>query len=185
VEATQDNHDAFVHMGFEGTVMKLKTSTYQHGTRGKGWFKIKAVHDMDVVIVGYVPGHNSNFGKVGSLILAQPLGLQNAEVVTDASKFLQEILRRGKVKLAKGETAELPKIDMELIAEHNLGVRACARGFDEDLMDRITAEPEAYFGKVVSITHNGLMAGGLKVRHPQFHRFREDKRIEDTGWHHR
>jgi hypothetical protein len=49
-------------------------------------------------------------------------------------------------------------------------------------MDDMTQHPGDWFGQVVEITHNGEMAGGLKVRHPQFLRRRVDKDMVDADW---
>ncbi|NDD55388.1 hypothetical protein EBZ39_16260, partial [bacterium] len=74
VEAKQEYHDEWYNAGFEGSVAKLLTSTYQSGSRSKGWFKIKPHKEVDVIVTGYTEGDKE--GKyadtIGSITFGQP-----------------------------------------------------------------------------------------------------------------
>lgn len=53
-----------------------------------------------------------------------------------------------------------------------------ARGFDDDLMFKMTAHPAKYKGRVLRITHNGREPTGA-FRHPRFDCWRDDKNPKD------
>jgi ATP-dependent DNA ligase len=173
VEAAQETHDAWVHAGFEGTVLKRKDSTYHHGQRGHGWVKIKHKAEMDVVIVGFMPGQGRLKGKVGSTVFAQRT--TDPEMLRKSAEYIRKL--RKDAEKRGGEFY----INEELVAELGLAVRGACSGYDDGERDAL----ESSIGTVISVHHNGLMAGGLKVRHPQFFRRREDKVPAGIGWHHR
>jgi len=188
VAATQENHDAWVQAGFEGTVAKRKDSHYLFGGRGKGWYKCKATWSMDAIVVGYVPGQGKNIGKVGSIIFAQPT--DDNERLKKSAQFALELFKSSTTALKKGEVSEPIYISQAWMTDSDLGelaIRGCARGFTDALMDEMTADFGSFVGRVVEISHNGLMAGEVRVRHPQFLRFRdpEDKPVTAVDWRHR
>jgi bifunctional non-homologous end joining protein LigD len=55
---------------WEGIVAKLGDSTYQPGRRSHSWIKIKNFRDLEVAVVGWIPGSGRRAGGIGSLILA-------------------------------------------------------------------------------------------------------------------
>lgn len=55
-EPTLENVQAIWANGGEGAVMKLKSSTYQPGTRTPDWVKVKGLEAHAVTITGYAPG---------------------------------------------------------------------------------------------------------------------------------
>ena len=59
---------------WEGIVAKLGDSTYQPGRRSRSWIKIKNFRDLEVAVVGWIPGSGRREGTIGSLILAVPDG---------------------------------------------------------------------------------------------------------------
>ena len=183
VEATQENHEAFVLSGFEGTVVKHMDSAYVFGSRGKGWFKIKAEYEMDAVIVGFVPGQGKNKGMVGSILFAQPTSAQ--AFVMQSVKEEDELIEASRKALEKGDVTSVARIEKAMMQANGLVLRGAARGFNDALMKAMTETPGDYIGSVVSIKHKGLMAGGRKVRHPQFFRARPDKALPTVEWHHR
>lgn len=67
-EALQDSADR----QWEGIVAKLGDSTYQPGRRSHSWIKIKNFRDLEVVVVGWIPGSGRRAGGIGSLVLAVP-----------------------------------------------------------------------------------------------------------------
>lgn len=54
----------------EGIVAKRMDSIYVVGRRSSTWKKIKVVHDVDAVIVGWRPGSGGRSNSLGSLVLA-------------------------------------------------------------------------------------------------------------------
>lgn len=68
--ATVDSIVASIDAGFEGVVLKRKTSVYRPGKRGGEWLKVKRFSTADAFVVGSHPGEGSNTGLVGSLELA-------------------------------------------------------------------------------------------------------------------
>lgn len=54
------------------------------------------------------------------------------------------------------------------------GVESSASGMTLAERQRMTADPDAYVGRIVEIVHNGVMASG-KLRHPRFKRMRDDR----------
>lgn len=55
-EPTLENVQAIWANGGEGAVLKLKSSTYQPGTRTPDWVKVKGLEAHSVTITGYAPG---------------------------------------------------------------------------------------------------------------------------------
>lgn len=51
----------------------------------------------------------------------------------------------------------------------------------DKLRDAITADPDAYLGRVIEVAHMGMQVDGL--RHPQFKRWRDDKLPADCTYH--
>ena len=70
-DPTEDMHDWLISLGYEGSMIKRLDAPYGSGKRGHGWFKIKATHTIDVVLMGYKPGENGFAGMVGALIFGQ------------------------------------------------------------------------------------------------------------------
>ncbi len=62
-EAARDQH-------LEGIVAKRMDSVYLPGRRSSSWRKIKVVHEVDAVIVGWRPGSGGRSNGLGSLVLA-------------------------------------------------------------------------------------------------------------------
>lgn len=60
---------ASIAHGFEGVMLKRKTSAYKPGTRSD-WLKIKTQSTADAFITGYEPGKDGWAGAVGALKLA-------------------------------------------------------------------------------------------------------------------
>lgn len=174
VPATQEHHDAWVEAGFEGTVVKHRESTYHVGDRGHGWTKLKHKHEMDVIIVGFLPGQGKFEGMVGATVFAQPT---DDPEMQDLSGQYVRALEKSAVK--RGSTLVL---DRDLMERLGLAVRGACSGYTD--LER--SDLEGSIGTVISVHHNGLMAKGLKVRHPQFFRDRRDEKVaEEIGWHHR
>jgi bifunctional non-homologous end joining protein LigD len=58
--------------GLEGIVAKRRASRYQPGSRSHDWIKIKAMHDQEVVIGGWLPGQGHLENTFGALLLGIP-----------------------------------------------------------------------------------------------------------------
>lgn len=55
--------------GLEGIVAKRIDSPYEPGRRSRSWRKIKVVHEVDAVVVGWRPGSGGRRGSIGSIAL--------------------------------------------------------------------------------------------------------------------
>ncbi len=55
--------------GLEGIVAKRLDSVYEPGRRSRSWRKIKVVHEVDAVVVGWRPGAGHRQGAIGSIAL--------------------------------------------------------------------------------------------------------------------
>ena len=62
--------EAARQQGLEGIVAKRLDSRYQSGKRVDTWLKVKVVHELDAVVVGWRPGSGGRSGSLGSLALA-------------------------------------------------------------------------------------------------------------------
>lgn len=71
VEPTDNNHEAFIAQGFEGSMLKNLNAPYASGKRGAGWFKLKATTTIDTVIMGYKEGKDGFAGMIGAIIFGQ------------------------------------------------------------------------------------------------------------------
>lgn len=71
LEATDAAHDAYVAMGFEGSMVKALDAPYASGKRGAGQTKLKPQTTIDTVIMGFKPGENGFAGMVGAVIFGQ------------------------------------------------------------------------------------------------------------------
>lgn len=66
-EATEENHEAHLTLGFEGSMVKWLSAPYLSGKRGHGQFKLKAEHTEDVIITGGTEGEGSFSGLIGAV----------------------------------------------------------------------------------------------------------------------
>jgi bifunctional non-homologous end joining protein LigD len=55
--------------GLEGLIAKRIDSTYTPGRRSGAWQKVKALHQQELVIGGWLPGKGAREGRVGALLL--------------------------------------------------------------------------------------------------------------------
>lgn len=168
---TQAAHDELVAQGWEGSVVKRLDSPYVHN-KSRGWYKIKATWTMDAIIVGFIRGEGKYSDTIGSIVFAQP-------TPDEATRQLSEAYKK---ELAPRLTAVT-----EEFSASAMSVRGSSSGMDDTTRYAIGSHQTDYIGRVVEISHNGLMAGGLKVRHPQFLRFRDpsDKPASAVDWRHR
>lgn len=61
--------DAAREQRLEGIVAKRLDSRYEPGRRSRSWQKIKLVHEVDAVVVGWRPGSGGRSGSLGSIAL--------------------------------------------------------------------------------------------------------------------
>lgn len=62
-------YDAAVEQRLEGIVAKRLDSRYEPGKRSRSWRKVKLVHEVDAIVVGWRPGSGGRSGSVGSIAL--------------------------------------------------------------------------------------------------------------------
>lgn len=167
-------HEALLDKGFEGSVVKDANGTYVSGARGHGWFKNKAQPTCDCVIVGYKPGKGKFAGLVGAVFFGQPLfesplwGMTQHELDAFQRKH---------------------KIPVHVIDGVSYVERGHASGMDDEeraFMSDPSLPGEGkreLIGTVIEVGHNGIFPNGVRMRHPQFLRFRPDKSASDVDWH--
>lgn len=63
-----ETYEALVSAGYEGGVVKVPSSTYQPGVRGKGWYRLKKTETVDVVVTGMIPGQGKFEGLIGAVV---------------------------------------------------------------------------------------------------------------------
>jgi DNA ligase-1 len=156
--AEQEYHNLFLELGYEGTMIKDNAAPYAFGKRGKGWFKIKATVEIDVIIMGMeLDGKGQHEGKVGRFIVGQ--------------YQLGELCQRAKVNPYDDAMRNAMTADRELVEVG--GGRAIHPG-GRALYTSI------FIGKVCTIKHYGVLKDGL--RHPTFVKWREDKPAEECEY---
>lgn len=172
IEPSQDMYERICALGYEGVVIKALDSRYASGLRGYGWFKIKAQPTIDVVVFGCgKPGEGRNTGKVGSIAYGQPLEGSPVEHLSDYE--MGEFLKKHKLQI------------MEFGGRKFIRRGECGGMTDEE-RDYVTANLDQLVGTVIEVSHMGIFPNKVKMRHPQFVRFRtHDKRTEDIEWHDR
>ena len=141
--------------GHEGVMMKDPTSTYQAGSRGRSWQKVKRVHTLDLVVLAAEWGTGRRRGWLSNLhlgardgdrlvMLGKTFKGMSDEVLSWQTEALlaREVRREGRVV----------HVRPELVAEF---------AFDE-----VQASPR--------------YAGGLTLRFARLLRYRPDKRPEEA-----
>ena len=68
-DAIKELHDQFVAQGYEGAMVKDTAAPYRFG-RGTEVMKLKAFHDVDLEIEGFVEGTGKHEGKLGSVVVS-------------------------------------------------------------------------------------------------------------------
>lgn len=73
LEATEENYDVLLAEGYEGGMVKWLDAPYASGARGKGQWKLKAQHTVDVIVTGYKEGTKGGSfdGLVGAVHFGQ------------------------------------------------------------------------------------------------------------------
>lgn len=158
MEATAENIERAIAAGYEGVVIKSTGSTYKPASRSGGWYKVKTMSTADAFITGYVPGENSNTGKVGALCLSvlQPATEADFLASTDRKCWVE----RGGAWYRKVEVARVGNLtDL----------------YREAVTDMATGglKPELH-GQVIEFMGQGVTKEG-RVRHPHMLRLRPDK----------
>ena len=70
-EATEENHEAHLAVGFEGSMVKWLDAPYRSGVRGMGQGKLKGQASCEVIVMGGKPGKGQFDGMVGAVIFGQ------------------------------------------------------------------------------------------------------------------
>ena len=141
----------------EGIVAKAVRSHYIPGRRTRDWLKIKAIHDIDVVVGGWSAGLNSRASSMGAL----QVGAYDAEgklryLGSVGTGFKERDLHSIKAKLEAREIPTSPFADKI----PPKGIR--------------WARPE-----LVAMVEYRELTNGMRLRAPSFKRLRDDKKPED------
>lgn len=149
-------------LGFEGIVVKRLSSAYNDK---KAWYKVKAQHPIDCIVLGFTDGDGKYKGQIGALEFGQPMENGFDE--------------------AKAYDADRSKLDIRVVNGAMYVKRGQCSGMTDELRLEMTAKREELVGTVVEIAHMGIYPNKVTTRHPQFKRYRPDKPIEDVKWHDR
>ena len=139
--------------GGEGVILKHKEQKYGDIFQGHlKWAKVKQFWNADVIITGFKPAKEMSKKVTGEIT---------------ATKYAEEGL--------------IGAIEFSQYRDGQLWECGFTSGFDEDLRRDISANPEAFLGKVIVIKHYGREPTG-RFRHPQYVDFRTDKPPEDCQY---
>lgn len=167
--------------GLEGIVVKKTDAIYQPGKRNSNWIKLKYHADqkledtIDVVILGYYPGHGRRAQfQIGAFLV----GVYNQEkdVYETIAKVGTGMDDAGwhelKAKCDNFAVADQPK---NVVCHKNLAPKVWIKPVIvcEVLADEITISPAHTAGK----TEDNL---GMALRFPRFVKYRPDKNAEQT-----
>ncbi len=149
--------DLALTAGHEGVMAKSLDAAYEAGSRGTGWFKIKQVRSLDLVVLAAEWGHGRRRGWLSNLHLGA------RDPATGGFVMLG--------KTFKGMTDEI-------LAWQTERLRALEAGRDQYT---VFVRPEL----VVEIAFNDIQAsphypGGLALRFARLKRYRPDKRPEQA-----
>jgi len=148
-------YDDALAAGHEGIMLKVQTSSYSPGQRGKNWIKIKPeVDTLDLAVIGAEWGEGKRAHAFGSFLLACQDGGKLVPLSRVATGFSDEQL---------AEVYELVKDTV--ISKSGKEVR-----FEPALVFEV-----GYAEIQVSPTYEG----GFALRFPRFIRIRDDKGIPD------
>lgn len=152
----QGFYDRAIAAGHEGVMVKALEATYEAGSRGSAWLKVKAVHTLDLVVLAAEWGHGRRKGKLSNLHLGARDPQGGFVMLGKTFKGLTD-------ELLEWQTAKLLEIATER-ERHIVRVR-----------------PEL----VVEIAFNGLQAsprypGGLALRFARVVRYRPDKTASEA-----
>ncbi len=122
-------YDAAIAAGHEGLMAKSLQATYEAGSRGAGWLKIKRSHTLDLVVLAAEWGHGRRTGKLSNLHLGalEPAtgeyvmlgktfkGLTDAMLEWQTREFLAREIRRdrGTVYLRTEIVVEIAFSDLQ------------------------------------------------------------------------
>lgn len=69
VEEARGFYERAIAAGHEGVMAKALEATYEAGSRGSAWLKVKAVHTLDLVVLAAEWGHGRRKGRLSNLHL--------------------------------------------------------------------------------------------------------------------
>jgi ATP-dependent DNA ligase I len=156
VKEAQGFYDRAIAAGHEGVMAKALEATYEAGSRGSAWLKVKAVHTLDLVVLAAEWGHGRRKGRLSNLHLGARDPQGGFVMLGKTFKGLTD-------ELLEWQTAKLLEIATKREG-HIVRVR-----------------PEL----VVEIACNGLQAsprypGGLALRFARVVRYRPDKTASEA-----
>jgi ATP-dependent DNA ligase len=158
---SETTYNHLTALGFEGIVVKRLSSTY---FEKKAWYKVKAQHPIDCVVLGFTDGDGKYTGQIGALEFGQPW----------------DETEKGLVNETKAKEFPRYSIDGRIFVK-----RGQCSGMNDALRLEMTEKREELVGSVVEIAHMGIYPNGITTRHPQFKRYRWDKPVAEVKWHDR
>lgn len=145
---------AAAERGLEGIVAKRLDSVYEPGKRSRSWRKIKVVHEVDAVIVGWRPGAGHRQRAIGSIVLGLYDGGELRYVGSVGSGFDDRSLAAMAELLAHYVTPQ-PPIDVSVVPSAD---------------EIVWATPD-----LVAVVEYREVTSALHLRAPVFKGMRSDK----------
>jgi DNA ligase-1 len=143
--------------GHEGLMAKAPDSTYEAGSRGQSWLKIKRAQTLDLVVLAAEWGHGRRKGWLSNLHLGARDGARGSFVMLG--------------KTFKGLTDALLQWQTQRFLELEISRDAHAVWLRPELVVEIA------FSDLQESPH---YPGGLALRFARVKRYREDKRPQDA-----
>lgn len=158
--------DDLIASGKEGIVLKRQDSIYVMGKKPAWqWIKLKQKDEADLFITGF---EAAKIKYTGTQIETWPFWKDIDGALTPVTKYHYNNWFGAIILSAYINGKVTP-------------VCTCSSGIDESQRDTISANQEAYIGKVVKITYMEKTEAGIP-RHPRFESFHESKRPEECIW---
>jgi ATP-dependent DNA ligase len=150
----------------EGVVAKDRSSTYQPGTRGRSWFKLRLGLGQEFVVGGYTKGDPFN-----SLLVGYYSGRELVYAGKVKAGFVPPVRRALMTKLKPLLGTRCPFVDLPQSISGQWGEGLTA----EDMAKCVWAKPKL----VVQVSFVEWTKGG-HLRHARFVGMRDDKKASDV-----
>lgn len=160
--------DIWLAEGEEGGVIKRLDGIYHHGSKKKWeWMKIKQNDTTDLIIMGFEP----------------PKKLYTGNNVADWPYWVQDNDSGDQIPVTKYYYNDwIGNVILGAYDEMgNLRQVCAASGMTEDVRIQMTADPDAWIGKVAMIEYMELTSAGLP-RHPSYVGIHPDKPAKQCIW---
>ena len=193
-------YEYIVATGGEGVIVKPKDGKY-YQKRGWEYSKIKKFLTKDVIIMGFSEPTDDYKGKFPTVdkwdywettdgeifdLSCQDRDQFRAEYYPKECRPVSKFYAKGWVGnirfgviISPEEVEKLPKNKKFNVVAYEDGVLVLevgeCSGFDEETREYMTEKRRELIGSVIEVKANEIFKDTGKLRHPRFHRFRNDK----------